>query len=306
MIATALLQSIAQRLRGHGIPDSAKEAELMLTVVSGLSRPQLYASVCAIPPETISTIQTYAARRIKGEPLHYILGHLEFMGLKISVGPGVLIPRPETELLVEEAIRRLRNLNSPTGGASEAEFRTQESEASSLQSSIRFSILDLCSGSGCIALSLALAFPAAHVWGVDISPDALVYARKNAAANSIGNVTFVEGNLFAPLAGRKFRCITANPPYIKTADIAHLQVEIREHEPFNALNGGTDGFDFYRRILAEAPAFLERGGLLIMELGQDQAEAAARIAHEQGFDTVQFREDYAGIRRFFAGQVSAH
>ncbi len=305
MIATALLQSIAERLRKHGIPDSAKEAELILTVVSGISRSQLYASACTIPSETIPIIKKYAARRVKGEPLHYIIGHLEFLGLRIFVGPGVLIPRPETEMLVEEAIRRL---SAQAAGSSEAGKigsggcdRDQKPE-----SSTRFSMLDLCTGSGCIALSLARSFPDADVCGVDISADALAYALKSAAANSIENVMFVEGDLFVPFEGRKFRCITANPPYIKTSDIEHLQRDIREHEPLTALDGGVDGFDFYRRILAEVPAFLEPGGLLIMELGHDQAEAVARIANEQGFDTVQFHKDYAGIRRIFSVRMSVH
>jgi release factor glutamine methyltransferase len=158
-------------------------------------------------------------------------------------------------------------------------------------------MLDLCTGSGCIALSLAKAFPAARVFGVDISPSALNYARKNAADNALENVTFVEGDLFAPFEGRVFACITANPPYIKASDVGNLQIEIRAHEPLSALVGGDDGLDFYRRILAEAPQHLEPGGLLIMELGYDQAGAVGELARANGFSDILCIPDYAGIGR---------
>ena len=286
MIARALLQDIAQRLRTRGIPDSAKEAELIVTSVLGISRPQLYLANDEITAEAAATIEAYAIRRSTGEPLHYIIGYLEFMGLHISVGPGVLIPRPETELLVEETVRRIQQ---GTGG------RIQE----------RLAILDLCTGSGCIALSLAKAFPAATVFGVDISPSALNYARKNAADNAVGNITFVEGDLFAPFDGQAFACITANPPYIRSSDVGNLQIEIRAYEPLSALVGGEDGLDFYRRILAEAPQHLQPDGLLIMELGYDQADAVGELAHACGFSDVLCIPDYAGIGRVFVGRKRA-
>jgi release factor glutamine methyltransferase len=282
MTPRALLQDIAQRLRTRGIPDSAKEAELLVTSVLRISRPELYAFTEAVSPEASAAIETYALRRCAGEPLHYIIGYLEFMGLHISVGPGVLIPRPETELLAEETIRRIQE-----GGG-----RVQEGLA----------ILDLCTGSGCIALSLAKAFPEATVFGVDISPSALSYARKNAADNAVGNISFVEGDLFAPFDGQAFTCVTANPPYIKASDVGNLQIEIRAYEPLSALVGGDDGLDFYRRILAEAPQHLQPDGLLIMELGYDQADAVGELARANGFSDILCIPDYAGIGRVFVGR----
>lgn len=283
MTARALLQDIAQRLRTRGIPDSAKEAELLVTSVLRISRPELYAFTGAVSPEASAAIESYAVRRCAGEPIHYIIGYMEFMELHISVGPGVLIPRPETELLVEETIRRIQ------GGAG---GRIQE----------RLAILDLCTGSGCIALSLAKAFPEATVFGVDISPSALNYARKNAADNAVENITFVEGDLFAPFDGQAFSCITANPPYIRASDVGNLQIEIRAYEPLSALVGGDDGLDFYRRILAEAPQHLPPDGLLIMELGYDQADAVGELAHANGFSDILCIPDYAGIGRVFVGR----
>lgn len=316
MIATALVQDIAQRLRNAGIPDAAREAEEMVRELLGLTKVVFFTAPPELTAEQIAAIEQYAARRVAGEPLHYIIGSLEFMGLRIAVGPGVLIPRPETELLVEATIRSItsgkwnvrgqkpeeRSSEGRKGGSAEAERPESESGIRNPENnSSRFSILDLCTGSGCIALALAQAFPDATVWGVDISPQALAYARKNAGDNAIANVMFVEGDLFSPFAGKKFACITANPPYIKASDINHLQVEIRAHEPLNALDGGLDGLDCYRRILAGALHYLEPGGLLVMELGHDQADEVSLLAESHGFGDIRCIPDYAGIRRIFTG-----
>ncbi|HSW62612.1 MAG TPA: peptide chain release factor N(5)-glutamine methyltransferase [Dissulfurispiraceae bacterium] len=297
MIVGALVQEIAQRLREHGVPDSAKEAELIVSSFLRLSRTQLYASAAEVSAESIEAIQQHAARRAAGEPIHYIIGHLEFMGLRIAVGPGVLIPRPETELLVEEAIKRLRGGQSGVRSQGPEDLQAEGNNTPSSP----MTVLDLCTGSGCIALSLARAFPDATVFGVDISPAALQYAQQNGTHNSIDNATFVAGDLFAPFTAQKFTCITANPPYIKTSDIQNLQNEIREHEPVNALDGGQDGLDFYRRILAEAQDHLVPGGTLIMELGYDQADAVTDLARGAGFSDIRCIADYAGIRRIFIG-----
>lgn len=323
MIASAFVQDIAQRLRIVGIADAAQEAEELVRALLGLSKSAYLVAPPELTDDQIAQLEQQTARRIAGEPLHYIIGSLTFMNLRVTVGPGVLIPRPETELLVEEAIKRIKSGQSEDRNSEARKLEGSKTELSEYQSGIRkpennssritdyalpfsdhssrFSILDLCTGSGCIALSLAHAFPEADVCGVDVSPQALAYARKNAEDNAIRNVRFVEGNLFGPVTGQKFACITANPPYIRTTDIEYLQIEIRAHEPLAALDGGADGLDCYRRILADAPRYLESGGLLIMELGHDQADEIAVLAAARGFRDMRCIYDYAGIPRIFMG-----
>lgn len=332
MIASAFVQDIAQRLRVVGIADAAQEAEELVRALLCLSKSAYLASPPELTPEQILQIEQQTARRIAGEPLHYIIGSLTFMNLRVTVGPGVLIPRPETELLVEEAIKgiksgkwEVRSQKSEERSSEARKFGSSETERPELESGIRnpennsslfthyalpfsnhssrFSILDLCTGSGCIALSLAHAFPEADVCGVDVSPQALAYARRNAEYNAIRNVRFVEGDLFGPVMGQKFACITANPPYIRTMDIEHLQIEIRAHEPLAALDGGPDGLACYRRILAEAAVHLDSGGMLIMELGHDQADEITTLAAAHGFDDIRCIPDYAGVPRIFVGWV---
>ena len=162
------------------------------------------------------------------------------------------------------------------------------------------SVLDLCTGSGCIALSLAKEFPDAEVYGTDLSKEALVYAKKNAKANDIKNVTFLQGSLFEPVKGKAYDLITANPPYIRRSELETLQREIRDWEPISALDGGEDGMDFYRTILSSADQFLNPGGSLFLELGYDQAEAVKKVAKRQGFLDLTVINDYAGIGRILA------
>jgi len=233
----------------------------------------------------LSRINRFVKRRGAGEPLQYIVGHVDFLGLEIRVGKGVLIPRPETELLVEEAIKAvkhkaLRVNNSPF----------------TIHHSLFF--LDLCTGSGCIALALAKEFPAAKVYASDVSAKAIKYARDNADHNAIQNVTFLKGSLFAPVEEHmSFDLITANPPYIMTSDIEGLQREVREWEPLRALDGGEDGVDFYRKILSKGGVFLKEGGWIFFELGFGQSEAVAKIAAHAGFKNVELIKDFAGIDR---------
>jgi len=233
-------------------------------------------------------------RRLKGEPIQYIVGQIEFLGLTIKVGRGVLIPRPETELLVEEAIKAvMRNKIS---------VASKEKNALRVTQRASLSVLDLCTGSGCIALSLAKEFPDAEVYGTDLSKEALVYAKKNAKANDIKNVTFLQGSLFEPVKGKAYDLITANPPYIRRSELETLQREIRDWEPISALDGGEDGMDFYRTILSSADQFLNPSGSIFLELGYDQAEAVKKIAKRQGFNDVAVINDYAGIGRILAAR----
>jgi release factor glutamine methyltransferase len=278
-----------------GIEAPAREAEILVTETLGINRVRLLTALPEISGKDAEYIDLLAARRLKGEPMHYIIGHVEFHGLRIHVGKGVLIPRPETELMVEEAIKLIR-----AAGRQQSLFSSKTAEE---QDGGRISILDLCTGSGCIALALAHEIERASFIGVDSSESALSYASRNAEQNRIYNVTFLKGDLFSPLdSGSRFDFIISNPPYIRSRDIDSLQVEIREFEPLAALDGGEDGLDFYRSIVKEAPRFLKDTGMLILEAGADQADDIRLIASEAGFGDFGFIRDYAGIERIFIGK----
>jgi len=257
-------------LRERGIPCPEKEMEQIIVTATGADRVELLRDDPDLTSGQLKAVDDFLERRMKGEPLQYITGHVEFFGLSIRVGPGVLIPRPETELLVEETLKA-------AGGE-------------------ELSILDLCTGSGCIALALAQKLPDAEVCGTDGSAQALEYARENAAVNSIRNVTFLRGDLFEPVRGRRFHIIVSNPPYIRSADIATLQEEVSQWEPREALDGGPDGLDYYRRIVAEAAEYLEKRGKCFLEMGHDQREALSALAQRHGF-RASFRKDLAGLDR---------
>jgi release factor glutamine methyltransferase len=172
-------------------------------------------------------------------------------------------------------------------------------------------ILDLCTGSGCLALALAREFLDAKVYGTDTSENAIIYAKENAELNCINNVTFLEGNLFDPIAELiarhpspvTFDLIVSNPPYIRRDDIKYLQPEVKDWEPVEALAGGKDGIDYYRAIIPEAKAYLKEGGYLILEIGAGQDREVRRIAEEAGFINISLIKDYAGIERIFVARA---
>jgi release factor glutamine methyltransferase len=284
MKALEKVRDAGEFLKTSGIDNPLKDAEFIIAHCLGTEPMILYRDDPEIQENVMSLIETFLRRRAKREPLHYILGYTEFHGLKIRVGPGVLIPRPETELLVEEAISKITKL------------KTQNS---------KLRILDLCTGSGCIALALAKAFPDAEIYGIDISGAAIHYAEENAKNNGIQNVTFLKGSLFEPLTKKltsrishlTFDLIISNPPYIKKGDIITLQPEVRDWEPEDALNGGEDGLEYYREIMSEAKNYLKRDGLLMSEIGIDQAVAVKEIARGAGFENISLKKDYAGIDR---------
>ncbi len=272
-----LLRKSTDRLGAAGIEDALPDAEMLVFDAVKMERLDAYMDNPEITGADSAKAGRLIKRRIKGEPVQYIIGHVEFHGLFIRVGKGVLIPRPETELLVEEVIRTVKS-----------DSRT---------------LLDLCTGTGCIALSLARQFPEAQVYGTDLSKKALEYARKNAETNRVKNVRFVQGSLFGPVKGRTFDIITANPPYIRTGEIETLQREVRDWEPVAALDGGSDGMDFYRAILASAGSHLNPGGFIFLELGYDQAEGVKEIARNEGFREITVINDYAGIGRILKARA---
>lgn len=285
MKAKSKLQAVSQFLSAAGIESPDKEAEIILRDALNMSVINIYRDDPELTDKQMSLLESIVSRRTRREPLQYILGHVEFMGLRMQIGKGVLIPRPETELMAELAIKK-------AGAVHESPLR----------------ILDLCTGSGCLALALAKEFPAAHVYSSDISEIALGYARRNADLNGINNVTFLQGNLFGPFTKLltlnsklfAFDLIISNPPYIKSDDIKNLQTEIKDWEPLNALDGGEDGLDYYRRIVPKAHHFLKDNGILMLELGEGQGNAVSQIFMDTGYKNIQIVKDYAGIERIIS------
>jgi len=216
--------------------------------------------------------------RMTGKPIQYILGHQEFMGLDLQLNDQVLVPRGDTEILVEYIIEWAKNLKKD------------------------INILDIGTGSGAIALSLAHFLPEAKVWTVDINTDALDIARKNAKLLEVSNrVTCVESDLFNSLNKEVFDIIVSNPPYIPSRVIDTLQEEVRFYEPRNALDGGEDGLDFYKMITKEAPNWMNDGGLLAYEIGHDQGIAVSKLM-ESRFTNIEIKKDYAGKDRVVVGE----
>jgi release factor glutamine methyltransferase len=252
------------------------EARSLLQAVLRVDRAWLIAHDReVIAPEQQARFDAGLARRLAGEPLAYILGEREFFGLDFKVTPATLIPRADTELLVELALQR-----QPT------------------------CVLDLGTGSGAVAWSIAHARPDSLVTAVDASAAALAVARENAVRLGLLNVALVESDWFAALAGRTFDLIVSNPPYI-AADDPHLVQGDLPFEPASALASGTDGLDDIRRIVAAAPDYLRAGGELLLEHGYDQAERVRSLLEQRGFGEVRSFRDLAGIERVTGGRWAA-
>jgi release factor glutamine methyltransferase len=314
MKALDKLREATEFLKRYGIEDAGREAEIIVSHCIGINRTILYRDNPEIREEEIERIDELLKRRSKREPLQYILGYVDFYGLKIKVGKGVLIPRPETELLAEEAIKTVRqkfNPPLPPDNPPLPPFSKGGMGGFKKEGSGGIYILDLCTGSGCLALALAKEFPDAKVYGTDISENAIRYAKENAELNCINNVTFLEGNLFDPIAELiarhpspvNFDLIVSNPPYIKRDDIKYLQLEIKDWEPVEALAGGENGLDYYKAIIPGAKGYLKEGAYLILEIGAGQAREVRRIAEEAGFINISMIKDYAGIERIFVARA---
>ena len=254
------------------------ETEILFTQVLNCNKLDLYLNKdAALTAEESGRIHSALLRRISGEPLQYILGKAEFMGLEFKVAPDVFIPRPETELSVEKAVELMSSVKCQVPSVN---------------------ILDLGTGSGCIAVSLAKFLPESDITATDISNKALEVAKENAALNNV-SINFVQSDLFTnyQLRATSYELIVCNPPYIPCEEIARLQPEI-QHEPRIALDGGKDGLDFYRRIIRESWAHLKKGGLLIMEMGFAQAEAVKNIFKgSNNFQIIDIIRDYNDIDR---------
>ena len=261
-----------------GIEDARADAWYLMENVFGISRSEYLLSMQEqADPAALCTYEELVQRRKSRIPLQHILGKAWFGGLCFRVTEDVLIPRPETELLVEEALAFLDRCR-----------KTQETE-------LTRQVLDLCTGSGCIAICLSLRQNYAAVSASDISEKALCVAKENAAASG-ADVHFIQSDLFGDLPGR-YCMIVSNPPYIPRKDIEDLAPEVRLHDPRTALDGGEDGLDFYRRIILEAPQHLVNGGGLLLEIGSDQAEAVSGMLERRGFSGIRVCRDLAGHDR---------
>ena len=274
------------------------DAELLVAHALGLPRLQLYVQFDRpLLPDELAAIRALIKRRQAGESVAYLVGKKEFWGIEFAVDARVLVPRPDTETLIEEARERLAGRMEPaepSGGGDDGNPVGAPVPIEKLR------VADVGTGSGAIALTLAKLFPAAAVFAVDISPAALEVARGNAERLGLA-VTFVEGDLGAPLAAHApFSFLVANLPYIPSGELAALPPEVRV-EPALALDGGPDGLALVRRLVAEAPVLLGPGGVLALEIGAGQAFATAELLRAAGFTDVQTRRDLGGVERVVSG-----
>lgn len=273
-----LLEWTEDFLRKRQVEAPRLEAQILLAHALGCAKIDLYVRHDEEPAEDRRTaFREIIRKRAEGMPVAYLVGYREFYSLPFTVTPAVLIPRPETETLVMEALRRLRPLEAPN-------------------------VLDLGTGSGCIAISIARQHKTARVTAVDVSGPALAVASANAARHGVADrVTFVEGDLLAPVAGSTFDLIVSNPPYIAHAEFPILDAGVRDFEPRSALDGGPDGLDFYRRIAAEAPKYLSAGGAVLVEIGATQ-DVAVRELFAAQFDGSPTVKDAAGRPRIVSAR----
>jgi len=270
------------------------EAELLFTEVLNCDRMSLYLNpglhLDAAKRDLISSV---LKRRSFGEPIQYILGETEFFGLEFKVNPDVFIPRPETEIFVETVIDIVKASTPPLRAG-----------AGSKRQSVK--ALDLGTGSGCIAVSLAKFLPNLEITATDISDKAIEIAQSNARLNNVADrVKFVKSDLFSAFSSnlRAFDMIVSNPPYIPSSEIKNLQSEVK-FEPAMALDGGSDGLDFYRSIISNSPDYLKEGGFLIMEMGFDQKETIKDIFRASGdFTIVEIVKDFNSIDRVIVAQA---
>lgn len=284
-----LLREGVSVLEQAGLPTPRQDAEWLLAHLLGVERWALYLEPeRPVAPEAGESFAGLLARRRQGEPLQHLLGWEEFCGIRFRVTPEALIPRPETELLAEWALEILRG-----SGVSERHGW----------------VVDLGTGSGAIACALACSLPYVSVLGIDISAGALAVAAENVRGLRLDRrVRLVRGDLFGPLAGTRrgspeADLVIANPPYIASGQLGTLPAEVREHEPRQALDGGSDGMTLHRRIISEAPAYLRPGGWLLMEVGEGQAGPLARAIHETGaFEAVEVRRDLSRIDRMIGAR----
>lgn len=275
----SLVRWATDDFRGRGIDNPRLDAEVLVAHVLGIDRTRVIIDAeRPLDPAELALLRELVKRRRAREPIAYLRGEREFYGLRFHVDARVLIPRPDTEALVDVALARTAHV------------------------SLSMRQLDLCTGSGCVAIAMAKQRPTAKVLASDLSDDALAVARDNAYRLGAYNVAFARSDLFESVPREaRFDVVTANPPYIPRGDLAGLMPDVRDFEPRLALDGGDDGLDTIRRIVRDAPAFLEPGGVLAMEVGAGEAPAVRELLEGRGYRDVAVDRDYAKIERVVSG-----
>ena len=277
-----ILEETSRFFDSRDLENGRLQAELLLAAILNIERLDLYLQFeRLLLADEVDLYRDYVRQRLKRVPVQYIVGVAAFRNLELSVTPDVLIPRPETEILVDVALQYL-----PDGGRA----------------------LDLCCGSGAIALSLAQEAATAQVVAADISEAALKVAKANGVSHGLQErVEWFCGDFFAPLASAApFDIVVCNPPYVRHGDLAYLEPEVQDHEPHLALDGGEDGLDCYRRIVQEAPEFIRPGGYLLMEVGEGQSTAVeALLAQVTSFSDVQTKPDLNEVPRVVIALMSS-
>lgn len=268
-----ILITAREILKKHDIADADVDAWYLLAHVFHLSRADYYLNEAKeVSEDEIERYMSLVRRRARNIPLQYIIGVQEFMGHVFEVNKNVLIPRQDTETLVEEILKVCKNK----------------------------SVLDMCTGSGCIIISLAKLGGITEAVGVDISEDALKVAKRN-AQNLKVEVKYIKSNLFHKVQG-SYDIIVSNPPYIPTEEIENLMPEVKDHEPILALDGNQDGLDFYRKIAECAPKYLNKDGYIFLEIGHDQGLAVKEMFQTQGFYDIEIKKDLSGLDRVVFGR----
>ncbi|HEX7127559.1 MAG TPA: peptide chain release factor N(5)-glutamine methyltransferase [Thermodesulfobacteriota bacterium] len=296
----AALDAAIARLAAAGVASPRLDAEVLLADALGLGRAALIARRPEpLPGGALEAFEARVARRAAREPVAYIVGRQEFYGLDFEVTRDVLIPRPETELLVEEALDNLPGASLARAGVNPARAPEVPAESSTPR------VVDVGTGSGCIAVAIAVHAPAARVIAVDASEAALAVARRNAARHAVaGQIEFVRGDLLAGLDG-PFDLVVANLPYVSTEEVGTLMPDVRLYEPALALDGGAgDGLALVRALVAQSVGRLAPGGLVILEVAAGQAARVADLLRSVGaFSDVSIRRDLAGIERVVRGRT---
>ena len=293
-----LLRQGITRLRAAHVPSYTLAAELLLLSVAGKDRTWIYAHPEEIVPE--GSVEKYLAlleRRAAGEPTQHLTGTQEFWGLPFEVTPDVLIPRPETEHLIEVALDRLAVREIRTGRPPRL---TGEN----------ITLVDIGTGSGCIAIALAKELPDATVFATDVSSAALAVAKRNVTKLGFASrIHFVQSNLFdafsplsTSLSPLLFDLVISNPPYVSRRDSSSLSVEVREHEPALALYGGEEGFEFYGDLILQATRYVKPAGLLVLELGYDSLAAVQPLLDSNSWTNIAVTNDLAGIPRVLSAE----
>jgi release factor glutamine methyltransferase len=273
------IKNISVRLEAAGIEAAENESELILGELANCPRSELFFRYDdLLPQDIVDALEKILQRREKREPLQYILGHAHFMKLDLFVNPNVLIPRPETELLVEHLCKI-----APQNGK----------------------VLDLGTGSGAIALALAFERNDLRISAVDISKTALAVAKKNRDKYQLDNVEFLESNLFSNLKERRFDCIAANLPYVSENEYIYLMPEVKEFEPKLALTAPEEGLELIYKCIKKAPEHLNSEGLIIFEMGINQAQNISQALSVSGnFKNIKTIQDYSCRNRFVSGQLA--